>query len=87
MPQDLRKVRWATFPTRQPRVQTAVDGGITFFDYCWEYHPGKLEIGSLPPAIVPVANKSRFLASPVMTIPEAQRPFETVHRGHYLPPA
>ena len=25
-------------------VQEAVDGGITFFDNCWEYHRGKSEI-------------------------------------------
>src|SRR5437879_3883434 len=25
-------------------VQEAVDGGITFFDNCWEYHRGKTEI-------------------------------------------
>src|ERR1700756_288551 len=24
-------------------VQEAVDGGITFFDNCWEYHRGKTE--------------------------------------------
>ena len=24
-------------------VQEAVDGGITFFDNCWEYHRGKSE--------------------------------------------
>ena len=25
-------------------VQEAVDGGITFFDNCWEYHRGKSEV-------------------------------------------
>ncbi|MGA2813606.1 MAG: aldo/keto reductase, partial [Candidatus Acidiferrum sp.] len=25
-------------------VQEAVDGGITFFDNCWEYHNGKSEV-------------------------------------------
>ncbi len=25
-------------------VQTAVDGGVTFYDNCWEYHRGKSEI-------------------------------------------
>jgi predicted aldo/keto reductase-like oxidoreductase len=25
-------------------VQQAIDGGITFFDNCWEYHRGKSEI-------------------------------------------
>jgi uncharacterized protein len=24
-------------------VQEAIDGGITFFDNCWEYHNGKSE--------------------------------------------
>ncbi len=25
-------------------VRGAVDGGITFFDNCWEYHRGKSEV-------------------------------------------
>ena len=25
-------------------VQEAVDGGITFFDNCWEYHRGKTDL-------------------------------------------
>jgi aryl-alcohol dehydrogenase-like predicted oxidoreductase len=25
-------------------VQEAVDGGVTFFDNCWEYHRGKSEV-------------------------------------------
>ncbi|MGA3237999.1 MAG: aldo/keto reductase [Bryobacteraceae bacterium] len=25
-------------------VRQAVDGGITFFDNCWEYHRGKTEV-------------------------------------------
>jgi aryl-alcohol dehydrogenase-like predicted oxidoreductase len=31
-------------PTAIRMVQTAVDGGITFYDNCWEYHRGKSEI-------------------------------------------
>ena len=31
-------------PTAVRMVQAAVDGGITFFDNCWEYHLGKSEI-------------------------------------------
>jgi len=31
-------------PTAVRLVQEAVDGGITFFDNCWEYHRGKSEI-------------------------------------------
>src|ERR1700756_5364090 len=30
-------------PTAVQIVQEAVDGGITFFDNCWEYHLGKSE--------------------------------------------
>src|ERR1700733_4344807 len=30
-------------PTAVQIVQQAVDGGITFFDNCWEYHEGKSE--------------------------------------------
>jgi aryl-alcohol dehydrogenase-like predicted oxidoreductase len=30
-------------PTAMRLVQEAVDGGITFFDNCWEYHRGKSE--------------------------------------------
>src|SRR5579884_1161778 len=30
-------------PTAVRIVQQAVDGGITFFDNCWEYHRGKTE--------------------------------------------
>jgi predicted aldo/keto reductase-like oxidoreductase len=31
-------------PTAVRMVQEAVDGGITFFDNCWEYHLGKSEL-------------------------------------------
>jgi aryl-alcohol dehydrogenase-like predicted oxidoreductase len=31
-------------PTAVRIVQEAVDGGVTFFDNCWEYHRGKSEI-------------------------------------------
>jgi predicted aldo/keto reductase-like oxidoreductase len=31
-------------PTAVRLVQAAIDGGITFFDNCWEYHRGKSEI-------------------------------------------
>lgn len=31
-------------PTAIRMVQEAVDGGITFFDNCWEYHRGKSEL-------------------------------------------
>ncbi len=31
-------------PTAIKLVQEAVDGGVTFFDNCWEYHRGKSEI-------------------------------------------
>ena len=30
-------------PTAERLVRQAVDGGITFFDNCWEYHRGKTE--------------------------------------------
>ena len=30
-------------PTAKRLVRQAVDGGITFFDNCWEYHRGKTE--------------------------------------------
>ena len=31
-------------PTAQKIVDRAVDGGVTFFDNCWEYHRGKSEV-------------------------------------------
>jgi aryl-alcohol dehydrogenase-like predicted oxidoreductase len=34
----------ADAPTAIRLVQEAVDGGITFFDNCWEYHRGKTEV-------------------------------------------
>jgi uncharacterized protein len=30
-------------PTAERLIRQAVDGGITFFDNCWEYHRGKSE--------------------------------------------
>ncbi len=33
----------ADLPTAVKLVHTAIDGGITFFDNCWEYHRGKSE--------------------------------------------
>jgi aryl-alcohol dehydrogenase-like predicted oxidoreductase len=33
----------ADLPTAIRIVHRAIDGGITFFDNCWEYHRGKSE--------------------------------------------
>jgi aryl-alcohol dehydrogenase-like predicted oxidoreductase len=34
----------ADLKTAKQLVDTAIDGGVTFFDNCWEYHRGKTEV-------------------------------------------
>jgi aryl-alcohol dehydrogenase-like predicted oxidoreductase len=43
---DLADITWEMPRTSGPPyvlVRQAVDGGVTFFDNCWEYHRGKTE--------------------------------------------
>ena len=44
---DSADITWERRSTRRRRFaswQEAVDGGVTFFDNCWEYRRGKTEL-------------------------------------------